>query len=128
MMRYNAWANRTLLDACRELTDQQLDARLPVTSGSSRELLIHIIGGQQTFALRTRGRQHEGELHRGSAWPGMDEIIRLAASTNEELISMPSSSTLSMRPISRTSALCIGIQLASSSSMRPRTGSSTAPR
>ena len=88
MMRYNAWANRTLLDACRELTDQQLDARLPVTSGSSRELLIHIVGGQQTFVLRTKGRQHEGELHRGSAWPGMDEIIRLAARTSEELISI----------------------------------------
>ena len=88
MMRYNAWAHRTLLDACRELTDEQLDARLPVTSESSRDLLIHIVGGQQTFALRTKGRQHEGELHRGSAWPGMDEIIRLAASTSEELISI----------------------------------------
>lgn len=88
MMRYNAWANRTLLDACRELTNEQLDARLPVTSGSTRELLIHIVGGQQTFALRTKGRQHEGELHRGSAWPGMAEISRLATSTSEELISI----------------------------------------
>jgi uncharacterized damage-inducible protein DinB len=69
MMRYNASANRTLLDSCRELTDEQLDAHLPVTSGSTRELLIHIVGGQQTFVLRTKGRQHEGELNRGSAWP-----------------------------------------------------------
>lgn len=59
MMRYNAWANRTLFDACRELTDEQLDGSLPITSGSIRELLIHIVGAQQTFALRTRGRQHE---------------------------------------------------------------------
>lgn len=88
MMRYNAWANRTLLDACREVTDEQLDAKLQVTSGSSRELLIHIVGGQQTFVLRTKGRQHEGELNRGSAWPGMAEITRLAASTSEELISI----------------------------------------
>ncbi|HUF07333.1 MAG TPA: DinB family protein [Candidatus Binatia bacterium] len=86
MMRYNAWANRTLLDSCRELTDEQLDARLPVTSGSTRELLIHIVGGQQTFALRTKGRQHEGELDRGGAWPGMAEITRLAGSTSDELI------------------------------------------
>lgn len=67
MMRYNAWANSTLFDACRELTDEQLGARLPVTSGSTRELLIHIVGGQQTFALRTQGRQHEGEVNRSSA-------------------------------------------------------------
>jgi uncharacterized damage-inducible protein DinB len=88
MMRYNAWANRTLLDACRGLADEQLDARLPVTSGSTRELLVHIVGGQQTFALRTKGRQHEGELHRGSPWPGMAEIARLAVSTSEELVSI----------------------------------------
>jgi hypothetical protein len=34
VLRYNAWANRTLLEACRELTEEQLDARLPVASGS----------------------------------------------------------------------------------------------
>jgi uncharacterized damage-inducible protein DinB len=85
MMRYNAWANETLFDACRGLTDEQLDAHLSVTSGSTRELLIHIVGGQQTFALRTKGRQHEGELDRGSPWPGMSELVELAAGTSDEL-------------------------------------------
>ncbi len=47
MMRYNAWANSTLFDACRELTDEQLDARLPVTSGSTRELLTHIVAASR---------------------------------------------------------------------------------
>jgi uncharacterized damage-inducible protein DinB len=88
MMRYNAWANRTLFDACRGLTDEQLNARLPVTSGSTRELLMHIVGGQQTYALRTKGRQHEGELNRRSPWPGMARISQLAASTSEELTSI----------------------------------------
>jgi len=88
MMRYNLWANQTLLEACRKLTEEQLEHRLAVTSGSTRELLVHIVGAQQTYILRTKGRQHEGELNRQSPWPGMDELIRLGESTSHELISI----------------------------------------
>jgi uncharacterized damage-inducible protein DinB len=86
LMRYNDWANRVLFDACRDLSDRQLDNRLPVTSGSSRELLVHIVGGQQTFVLRTQGRQHEGELDRDSPWPGIEPLSELARATSRELI------------------------------------------
>lgn len=88
MFRYNAWANRTLFEACRSLTDGQLDTHVPGTSGSIRELLIHIVGGQQTFILRTKGRQHEDELTRRSQWPGMDRLIELVETTSSELISI----------------------------------------
>ena len=88
MLRYNLWANETLLDACRDLTDEQLDHRLPVTSGSSRELLVHIVGAQQTFVLRTKGRQHEGELGRESPWPGIEDLVALTGQSSLELISI----------------------------------------
>jgi uncharacterized damage-inducible protein DinB len=88
MFRYNAWANRRLFAACRALTDEQLDVRLQGISGSVRELLQHIVGGQQTFVLRTKGRQHEGELGRLSAWPGMDAVIEIADTTSDELIAI----------------------------------------
>jgi uncharacterized damage-inducible protein DinB len=68
------------------LAAEQLDARAPGTSGAIRELLTHLIGGQQTFVLRTKGRQHEGELARGSAWPGFDVLRSIAVSTSDELI------------------------------------------
>ena len=64
MFRYNAWANRALFEACRSLTEAQLDTHVPGISGSIRDLLMHIAGGQQTFVLRTKGRHHEGELGR----------------------------------------------------------------
>jgi uncharacterized damage-inducible protein DinB len=86
MFQYNAWANRELYEACRSLTDEQLDTHVPGTSGSIREILVHIAGGQQTFILRTRGRQHEGELTRGSEWPGMDRLVEIISSTSNELI------------------------------------------
>ena len=86
VFRYNRWANLRLIDACRGLTAEQLDARAPGTSGSIRELLTHLVGAQQTFILRTKGRQHEGELGRDSAWPGFDMLRSIAVSTSDELI------------------------------------------
>ena len=83
--RYNRWANLVLLEACRALTDEQLDARDPSASPSVRELLLHLVGGQQTFVLRTKGRQHEGELNRTSAFPGFDALTEIATATSDEL-------------------------------------------
>jgi uncharacterized damage-inducible protein DinB len=86
MFRYNRWANLVLLEACRALPEEQLDARDPGASGPVRELLMHLVGGQQTFVLRTKGRQHEGELNRASAFPGFDALVEIATATSDELI------------------------------------------
>ncbi len=88
MFRYNRWANNLLLDACRGLSDVQLDATVDGVSGSVRVLLLHVVGGQQTFVLRTSGRHHEGELHRASAWPGFDVLAEIAATSSDELIAI----------------------------------------
>ncbi len=61
MLRYNRWANQQLFRACRDVGGEQLDSRPPGISGSIRELLVHIVGGQQTFVLRTKPAA-EGEL------------------------------------------------------------------
>jgi uncharacterized damage-inducible protein DinB len=86
--RYNAWANRELFTACRSLNDAQLDHHVTGVSGSVRELLLHIVGAQQTFILRTKGRQHEGELDRRSAWPGIEALLEQATTTSEELMAI----------------------------------------
>lgn len=86
VFEYNRWANLRLIDACRALGDEHLDARVPGTSGTVRELLLHVVGGQQTLVLRTMGRQHEGELNRSSAWPGFDVLRELAERTSDQLV------------------------------------------
>lgn len=88
MLRYSAWAERTLLDACRELTDEQLEARLPVTSGPVRELLVHIVGGQQAYVALAQGRPDTGGLDRDNGWPGIAQLIEAADRTSRELISI----------------------------------------
>lgn len=88
MFRYNRWANQVLLEACQGLTDVQLDARPPGISGTVRELIMHVVGGQRTDILRTMGRQHEGELSRWSTWPGWEEVLTEAERTNDELLAI----------------------------------------
>lgn len=89
--RYNKWAMLTLLEACRTLTDAQLDHRNPACSGSVRELIQHVVGGQQTQVLRTMGRQHEGEPTRHSPWLGMNALIQLARQSSDDLIAIAES-------------------------------------
>lgn len=84
--RYNRWANVALIEACRQLTDAQLDATITSAYGSIRQTLMHIVGGEQTFALRTIGRQHEGELSpRRHPWPGIDGMLELATASGDRL-------------------------------------------
>ena len=88
IFKYNRWANLELMNACRSLTDEQLDTRGPGTSGTVRELLMHVVGGQQTFVHRTGGRQQRGELSRSSPWPGFDALLELARRSSDELVAI----------------------------------------
>jgi uncharacterized damage-inducible protein DinB len=88
MFRYNRWANRVLIEASRSLTAAQLDSQPAGASGTIRSLLMHVVGGQQTGILRTKGRQHEGELSRTSAWPGFENLLSIAMQSSDELIAI----------------------------------------
>ena len=87
-LRYNRWANLVLIEACRQLTADQLDTRAKHSSRSVRELLSHIVGSELTFALRTKGRQHEGESRRVHTWPGFDVLREVAASSGDDLVAI----------------------------------------
>ena len=87
-LRYNRWANLTLIDACTGLTQEQLDTRATRSSRSVRELLSHLVGSELTFALRTKGRQHEGESRQVDPWPGFEMLRKVAASSGDDLIAI----------------------------------------
>src|SRR5438874_5805760 len=88
LFRYNRWANLRLIEACRKLSAEQLAARAPGTVRSIEELLLHVVGAQQAFISRTKGRQDEGEDGPGSAWSGFDVLQSIAVSTSDELIAI----------------------------------------
>lgn len=91
MFRYNKWATATILEACRSLTDEQLDAHPPGISGSVRVLLTHLVGAQRSQVLRTMGRHHEGEFQRHTPWPGFDALLAVAGETSDDLIAIAES-------------------------------------
>lgn len=54
---HHAWANLRLLDACAELTDEQLTTNVPGTYGSIIDTLRHLVGADAGYlALLTEGR------------------------------------------------------------------------
>jgi uncharacterized damage-inducible protein DinB len=86
LLRYNAWANRTLIDACRGLSPQHVQAMLPPTNESIAELLAHTVGMQENHVHWTRGQAFESAMGRDSEWPGLDALATLADATSAELI------------------------------------------
>jgi uncharacterized damage-inducible protein DinB len=86
MFRYNKWANLRLIEACRRLTDEQLDAQTAGTFGSIRATLMHLVGGQQSFLGRLTGRQREEGVQPWRDWPGFDALAQEAARSSDALI------------------------------------------
>lgn len=84
MLRYNAWANGALFEACRTLDDNQLATRIPGTAGSIRELLAHIVAGQETLVARAKGGQQSS---RGD-WRGFAALTDAAARSTDALIAI----------------------------------------
>ncbi len=85
MFEYNAWANRRVIDACRDLTDAQLDAPGSNTFGSIRNTLLHVIYSQYSFLARLDGRAQDPRSF-SPAWPGFDALAVVATETSSALL------------------------------------------
>jgi uncharacterized damage-inducible protein DinB len=77
-IRQNEWANHTLIDACRDLTDEQLDTHVPGTYGSIRQTWHHIVGAEGGYATQL-GNEPAGRLRRDDPLPGWDELKEKAS-------------------------------------------------
>ena len=53
--RHNAWATRTLLSFCRDLKQEQLNARAAGVYGTLLETLRHILGGEAYYRFLFMG-------------------------------------------------------------------------
>jgi uncharacterized damage-inducible protein DinB len=75
--RRNAWANSTLIAACTDLTDDQLDATTPGTFGNPIRTLRHIVGTEGWFIELLTGELPAWA--EGMRKAGLDELDRAAA-------------------------------------------------
>jgi len=64
--RHNSWANRRLVEACRNLTPEQLDATTPGAMGSVLQTLNHIVNAEglrfQPLLTGSQAPWNRGEL------------------------------------------------------------------
>lgn len=82
--RQNEWANLALIDACRGLTDEQLDATAEGTYGSIRDTLRHIVSSECAYAYRLGDASIE-RIGSDDPWPGFDRLAELAGATAASL-------------------------------------------
>jgi len=85
LYRQNEWANLTLIEACRSLSEEQLDATAEGTFGSIRDTLVHIVRAEGGYAT-SLGHEPSPRLERGDPWPGLDALAEMASAAAESLI------------------------------------------
>jgi uncharacterized damage-inducible protein DinB len=82
--RQNEWANLALIEACRPLSEEQLDATAVGTYGSIRETLRHIVSSEGGYAHRL-GTEPTRRLQRDDPWPGLDELGEMVSANADAL-------------------------------------------
>lgn len=86
MFRYNAWANRVLLDACKGLSEAELETSLPGTAGTLRATLTHLVTSPESFINRITGGD-PGPPPR-LEWPGVEGLAAIARELDARLLAL----------------------------------------
>ena len=73
LLKHNTMMNDRLLDVCRGLTDEQLEATVEGTYGTIGATLVHVAGGQQSYAARFFRRERPQRLAE-TPFPGFDTL------------------------------------------------------
>lgn len=84
-VRQNEWANLQMIEACRDLTDEQLDATTDGVFGSIRQTFGHVIGSE-TYYARLLGEDVPTWDDETEGWPGWDRLAELASAAADGLV------------------------------------------
>jgi uncharacterized damage-inducible protein DinB len=82
--RHNAMMNRRLMDACRQLTPEQLGATATGTYGSVGATLVHIANAQGWYAARLLDTERPDRLLE-DPFPGFDALAERFAHGDAQL-------------------------------------------
>ena len=72
---YNRWANARVMDACRQLSPEQMTAPAQVSFGSLLGTLAHILSAESIWRLRLQEGISPTERITGADFPGLDALI-----------------------------------------------------
>ena len=83
-LRYNKWANLTLLDVCSGLGEDQLQLASPGTYGSIAATWQHLLAAEQRYLRRLAGV--EPQIAEKDPFPGIASLKAHAERSGEALI------------------------------------------
>jgi uncharacterized damage-inducible protein DinB len=86
MFRHNRWANERLLEACRDLTDEQRATSVVGTYGELGYTLVHIVRGESYYLRLLTGWQPSVRWEIPGPWPGIDPLLERARFTGDRLV------------------------------------------
>src|SRR5712692_5899374 len=91
LFRHNAWANRTVLEYCRGLSDEALAATDAAVYGNILATMQHVLGGESLYAGMFLGRFQPWDFS-DAPTPSADEMLVWTAdmaSAWDEVLSRP---------------------------------------
>lgn len=86
VFEHNLWANERLLEACRDLTDEQRAASVEGTYGELGHTLIHLVRGESFYVHLLTGWQPPVRWEIPGPWPGIDALLERVRFTGARLI------------------------------------------
>lgn len=89
VFRHNLWANMKMLDVCEPLSGEDLDATAPGTYGSVGDTLVHLIRGEEIYAMLLGADPGEPLLdQQEAARLVFDELRRRSRRSGEALVEL----------------------------------------
>ena len=86
-IRYNNWANQQVLQACQNLSEDQLAKMIPGAYGTIGDTLEHIIRAEAYYVRLLTGSSPQ-PLFKWEARPGLAEMTAYAAQVGKALVDM----------------------------------------
>jgi uncharacterized damage-inducible protein DinB len=85
-LRHNRWANERLLEACRELTEEQRAATVDGTYGVLGYTLVHIVRAESWYLKLLTGWEPPVRWEIPGPWPGIDTLLERSRFTGDRLL------------------------------------------
>lgn len=86
LFEHNRWANEQLLEACRDLTPEQLAVTVEGTYGELAETLAHLVSGETFYVELLTEWSPAEHWRRGDPFPGIDPLLARSRDTGARLL------------------------------------------
>lgn len=86
LFQHNRWANEVILEACRELNDEQRATSVEGTYGELGYTLIHIVRAESWYLKLLTGWEPPVRWEIPGSWPGTDVLLERSRFTGDQLV------------------------------------------